>query len=135
MPQNDQHVSTESQRLALEAMSAQLVHKLNAMIREQEERARIFASQHPNSISLPADIYQQMPAPCTPQPAARPAVPPPPAHLNQHAEAPAETAEPILKPQRRSAKKAESPEEGGNFGLMMIIFSILGIIMLLRSCS
>ena len=66
MYQDEPHVSTEPQRLALEAMSAQLVHKLNAMIREQEERVRIFAEQHHATTSLP----QQFTPATTPPPGA-----------------------------------------------------------------
>ena len=53
MDKQNQIVSTEAQRLALETMSAQLVHKLNAMIAEQETRTRDFAEQHHTHIALP----------------------------------------------------------------------------------
>lgn len=43
---SDESVTTEPQRIALERMSAELIHNLNVMIAEQEERARLFAEQH-----------------------------------------------------------------------------------------
>lgn len=47
-------VTTEPQRLALEAMSRELVEKLNAMVAEQERRAHEFAAQQHSLSSLPA---------------------------------------------------------------------------------
>ncbi len=131
MEPDEQHVSTEAQRLALEAMSAQLVHKLNAMIREQEERARAFAEQHHSTLSIP----QQQPDPATEpkKPAPTPAVPPPPQLRTRESNSdfPLPPATPQYQPQQKKA----TPEEGSNIGLAMIIFSMLGIMMLLRACT
>lgn len=52
VPHGDE-VTTEPQRLALEAMSNDLVRKLNAMVAEQEQRAREFAAQQHSLSSLP----------------------------------------------------------------------------------
>lgn len=48
-----EHVTTEPQRLALEAMSQDLVKKLNCMVAEQEARAREFAAHQHSLSSLP----------------------------------------------------------------------------------
>lgn len=48
-----EHVTTEPQRLALEAMSQDLVKKLNCMVAEQETRAREFAAHQHSLSSLP----------------------------------------------------------------------------------
>lgn len=133
MEPNEQHVSTEAQRMALEAMSAQLVHKLNAMIREQEERARAFAEQHHSTLSIPQN--QQLPVvePVrnTPPPAPAPVKPQPvPQHRLDW-----DTPVPAEKPLQSGPRKTTTPEEGSNIGLAMIIFSMLGIMMLLRACT
>lgn len=158
MNQDDsqQHVSTESQRLALEAMSAQLVHKLNAMIREQEERARKFAEQHHSTLPVPQPIQptvstcSQPEAPAAPAPPVSPVpsrakVVPPPLTTRKEpragwkldwqsdfeAEHPKEE-----KPLRIGPRKKTAPQkEESNIGMGMIIFSLVGIIMLLRSCT
>lgn len=137
MDNQNQLVSTDAQRLALEAMSAQLVHKLNAMIAEQEERTRTFAEQHHTHIALP-----QTPEPVAIEPAA-PLPEPPPAprppsprqeySWSHHGEA---MEEPDNKPLRIGPKKQTSkPAEENNIGLGMVIFSLIGIVILLRSCS
>lgn len=48
-----EQVTTEPQRLALEAMSQDLVRKLNSMVAEQEARAREFAAHQHSLSSLP----------------------------------------------------------------------------------
>ena len=144
MDQNPQEVSTESQRLALEAMSANLVHKLNAMISEQEARARDFAEQHHSTLPIPQQTFtaipQAPPQPPTtlqPQPEApltRTYVEPPPLHTarKEPTEALRERLQP--RPAVRKPKKAEESEEG-NIGMGMVIFALVGIIMLFRSCT
>ena len=59
-------VSTEAQRQALDAMSEELVQKLNRMIEEQDARVKAFAVQNPSLSSLPV----------TPDPIVLPQVPP-----------------------------------------------------------
>lgn len=142
MDQNPQEVSTESQRLALEAMSANLVHKLNAMISEQEARAHAFAAQHhstlptPQPLNLPVTQPQPAAAP-TPQPSARKrtaeAIPPPPARTAIW-EPP--SFQPSPKPVRRAKpSKAQQQPEENNIGFGMVAFAVVGIIMLIRSCT
>lgn len=140
MEPNEQHVNTEAQRMTLEAMSAQLVHKLNAMICEQEERARSFAEQHHSTLSIP----QQQSAPVTEplKPAPAPNIPPlskqknlaPRVRTNWDTEK-TPVPEPAIKPRYGESKKEASQDEESNIGLAMIIFSMLGIIMLLRACT
>lgn len=126
MDKQNQIVSTEAQRLALETMSAQLVHKLNAMIAEQEARTRDFAEQHHTHIALP-----QTEEPITIAPPA----PRPPSPRQEYSWNEPES-EPEAKPLRIGPKKQTAkPEEENNIGLGMVIFSIIGIVILLRSCS
>lgn len=150
MNPDEQHVSTESQRLALEAMSAQLVHKLNAMISEQEARARAFAEQHHSTLPIPQQTFTSIPqAPPQPQvtpqpqtapqplpeaPVARTYVEPPP--LPTARKVPTEVLRERLQPRPavRRPKKTEESEEG-NIGMGMVIFALVGIIMLFRSCT
>lgn len=140
MSQDEQQVSTESQRLALEAMSAQLVHKLNAMIREQEERARAFAEQHHSPLPTPPPAVSDHPQPA-PQPWAdsQPApervytTPPP---LTTAGKAPVDTMRERLQPRPAVRKPAnEAQPEESNIGMGMVIFSLIGIMILIRSCT
>lgn len=75
-------VTTEPQRLALEAMSRDLVHKLNAMVAEQEQRAHEFAQQQHSLSSLPTQALPEISAPALPEvtsvPAMQPSEPPVP---------------------------------------------------------
>ncbi len=72
MPSPDEHetVSTEPQRQALDAMSHQLVENLNAMIREQNERAQRFAATQHSVSARPAQppIQDIEPPPPPPPP-------------------------------------------------------------------
>ena len=149
-PESEHHVSTESQRLALDAMSAQLVHKLNAMISEQQERARLFAEQHHSSLPIPQQFTPTVPV-SPPPPAAEPApsiappprhkpVPPPPATrkpaLQQewkldYPQPPA----PVRPPVRSTPKKKTGKDEEGNIGAGTIITIIIVVIILMRACA
>ncbi len=143
MQQGD-HVNTEAQRQALESMSSDLVRKLNIMIMEQEQRAREFAATHHSTLPTPAatvpPVFPEIQtAPETPKPApalAHPAkVPPQPAIRKAPVTAP-EWEQPV--PQRikpRPPPKTEKKEEENNVGMGMVIFALIGIIMLIRSCS
>lgn len=148
-----EEVTTEPQRIALERMSAELVHKLNVMIAEQEERVRIFAEQHHSQSPLP-----QHPAPETlPEPPAytAPQASPQPEHkkplmakfkaiarrnapplvtespLDRQQELPNPRPIPVLTTPR---KPAESKEEG-SIGVGTIVTGIVIILLLLRACS
>lgn len=59
IPHGDE-VTTEPQRLALEAMSRDLVEKLNAMVAEQEQRAQDFAAHQHSLSSLPAQMTPEL---------------------------------------------------------------------------
>ncbi len=59
-PPDNRHVTTEPQRRALEAMSADLVRKLNLMVAEQEARARNFAAHQHSLSSLPIQTQPQV---------------------------------------------------------------------------
>lgn len=59
IPHGDE-VTTEPQRLALEAMSRDLVEKLNTMVAEQEQRARDFAAHQHSLSSLPAQMTPEL---------------------------------------------------------------------------
>lgn len=126
MKQNEQSVSTEAQRQALEAMSQELICKLNIMIQEQEARARAFAAAHHTQILPP-----------TPQesPDSQQAVPTPPAPVLTPRE-----LQPAKAPERRprhrttTSPPAQQSEES-NIGMGIVIFSLIGIFMVIRSCT
>ena len=58
----EEQVTTEPQRRALEAMSADLVRKLNLMVAEQEARARDFAAHQHSLSALPIQPQPQVQA-------------------------------------------------------------------------
>ena len=69
-------VSTEAQRQALDAMSEELVQKLNRMIEEQDARVKEFAVQNPSLSSLPATPDPiALPRQAAPQQPAQPQLP------------------------------------------------------------
>lgn len=138
MNPDEQHVSTEAQRQALEAMSADLVRKLNIMIQEQEQRAREFAATHHSLLPTPGSTFSipQTPAPQQepPMPTYAPVPPlatrhapvssPAPSHQNSHHSTP-----------RKSPQTRKPAQEESNLGMGIIIFALVGIFMLMRSCS
>ena len=139
MNPNPHEASTEPQRLALEAMSASLIHKLNAMISEQEARARAFAEQHHSTLPTPMPLTTPAPQPqpiSAPQPAARTRsaeiVPPPPARKAVWDTPP---LQPSPKPVRRAKTNQPRQQEENNIGMGMVIFALIGIILLIRSCT
>ena len=75
IPHGDE-VTTEPQRRALEAMSHDLVVKLNAMVAEQERRAQEFAAQQHSLSALPSFNLPEIAPPALPQ---QHTVPPAPA--------------------------------------------------------
>ena len=142
MQQGEHRVNTEAQRQALEAMSAELVRKLNIMIQEQEQRAREFAAMHHSTLPTPAApdfTAQNTPAPAQetakPAPVYAPVTPPPPATRRPQHTAP-EWDPPIQHSKPRSTSKTEgSQPEESNIGMGIVIFAMVGIFMLLRSCT
>lgn len=144
----DESVTTEPQRLALERMSAQLIHNLNVMIAEQEERVRIFAEQHHSPSPLP-----QHPAPeklpespsVPPVPEPEPAKPlvakfkaiarrnVPPLVTSSPNEQPQPQPRPI--PVISTPRKTTESKEESSIGVGTIVTFIVIILFLLRACS
>ncbi|MBQ3142953.1 MAG: hypothetical protein IJB89_00370 [Akkermansia sp.] len=144
----DESVTTEPQRLALERMSAQLIHNLNVMIAEQEERVRIFAEQHHSPSPLP-----QHPTPeKLPEPPSVPPVPEPePAKplvakfkaIARRNVPPLVTSSPNEQPQPQprpipvisTPRKTTESKEESSIGVGTIVTFIVIILFLLRACS
>ena len=132
----------EQQRKALEEMSQRLLDKLDAMVAEQEARAKEFAERSHSLSSLPQGIslpelpsvpQQSVPTPAPAVQALPPAQPkqksvtPPPA-------APQQKAASAPPPVHRPVPKAEAPSEGSiSVGTLVLIGA--GVFLLLRSCS
>ena len=141
MQNADQNVSTEAQRQALEEMSNELVRKLNLMIQEQEQRAREFAATHHSTLPTPAAPVLNIPAPepvaKAPAPATvyAPAQPPPPVSRREQHPSPKREQPTRCSAPSPGAKKTKPQEEEGNIGMGIVIFSLVGIIMLIRSCT
>lgn len=149
------HVSTEAQRQALENMSNELIRKLNLMIQQQEQRVQEFARTHHSQLSTPAvpslpqiQHLTPEPAPLPPTPAPAPA--PTPARATNRTVTPPPPATRKIQPTiegwkiptpasatkvRNPVRKAEKAPEENNIGAGIVIFSIIGIIMLMRSCT
>jgi hypothetical protein len=141
MQNADQNVSTEAQRQALEEMSNELVRKLNLMIQEQEQRAREFAATHHSTLPTPAAPVLNIPAPepvaKAPAPATvyAPASPPPPVTRREQQPSPKREQPTRCSAPSPGAKKTKPQEEEGNIGMGIVIFSLVGIIMVIRSCT
>ena len=141
MQNADQNVSTEAQRQALEEMSNELVRRLNLMIQEQEQRAREFAATHHSTLPTPAAPVLNIPAPepvaKAPAPATvyAPAPPPPPVTRREQHPSPKREQPTRCSAPSPGAKKTKPQEEEGNIGMGIVIFSLVGIIMLIRSCT
>lgn len=138
----EQEVSTEAQRQALDAMSGELVDKLNHMIEEQNARVQAFATQYPQQAAALQERLQQQEAdaPTTPAPlppAAPPATCPshvsPPPHKQTRATAP-EPAPAAPQP-RRAPQPKQEPEKEGSIGCGKLVFIIAVIVILLRCCN
>ncbi len=144
----DESVTTEPQRLALERMSAQLIHNLNVMIAEQEERVRIFAEQHHSPSPLPqhpAPEKQPEPPSVAPVPEPEPAKPlvakfkaiarrnVPPLVTSSPSEQPQPQPRPI--PVISTPRKTTESKEESSIGVGTIVTFIVIILFLLRACS
>ncbi len=141
------HVSTESQRQALDEMSRQLVEKLNDMVREQHERARRFAAtQHslsplPELTPLPQETplahpTSAIPESAPPQKKQRPLPPRPTARKEPEKFDIGALRDTILP--RNSGGKQDDPsakKEEAGCGSGTIITLIIIIIIIIRSCS
>lgn len=144
----DESVTTEPQRLALERMSAQLIHNLNVMIAEQEERVRIFAEQHHSPSPLPQHpTPEKLPEPpsVAPIPEPEPAKPlvakfkaiarrnVPPLVTSSPNEQPQPQPRPI--PVISTPRKTTESKEESSIGVGTIVTFIVIILFLLRACS
>lgn len=103
-------VTTEPQKQALEAMSNELVQKLNAMVAEQERRAHAFAAQQHSLSSLPTYSLPEVTAPQLPEAP----LPPEPQPTSYRPEAPAPqpqqpTYQAPLPPSAAFRRKVEAP--------------------------
>lgn len=152
-----QEVSTEPQRIALELMSAELVHKLNLMIAEQEERVRIFAEQHHSQSPFPeqghATLLPEHPVTATPdEPQAEEPLPTPKKPLVAKFKSIARRTLPTVpaadeassSPTIQNTKKfptIQAPrhtteeKEESKIGVGTIIGAVVIILFLLRACS
>ena len=144
----DESVTTEPQRLALERMSAALIHNLNVMIAEQEERVRIFAEQHHSPSPLPQHpAPEKLPEPpsVAPVPEPEPAKPlvakfkaiarrnVPPLVTSSPNEQPQPQPRPI--PVISTPRKTTESKEESSIGVGTIVTFIVIILFLLRACS
>ena len=150
-------VSTEAQRQALDAMSEELVQKLNRMIEEQDARVKEFAVQNPSLSSLPATpdpiALPRQAAPKQPAQPQLPSVPKPTAvtptveekldeydrqWAREKREQPAQP-QPVpafTRPKpKRQRQISPNPEEkqGPNIGSW--IFFIVVVLIILRACT
>ena len=151
-------VSTEAQRQALDAMSEELVQKLNRMIEEQDARVKEFAVQNPSLSSLPATpdpiALPRQAAPQQPAQPQLPSVPKPSSAVTptveekldeydrqwarekreQPAQPPPVPAVTRPKP-KRQRQISPNPEEkqGPNIGSW--IFFIVVVLIILRACT
>lgn len=139
---NEQEVSTEAQRQALDAMSGELLDKLNRMIEEQNARVQDFATQYPQAAAPapePVTYHAPQPEPPTEQPAEQPrpthSVTPPPA-----AKPRAATPPPVRPQQHTPTAKAgpaapakDKDENSIGCGKLVVIIAI--IVILLRCCN
>ena len=159
--QEHEEVSTEAQRQALDAMSRQLVENLNAMIREQNERAERFAATQHSVSALPGQAGLPEIKPLDlPDPAPLPTMPPPPAQatpkprhqaqspspaqakaqakkLPPRPTQPLDNGEPQTLPQRPRIKMptGKGQQEQQGCGATSVIVAIVIVLMLLRACG
>ncbi len=147
MPEPEDHhlpdVSTEPQRQALDEMSQSLVDSLNDMVREQQERAELFA-QTRHSLSPQPEPPETPPPATPPRPGAsqkrrKAATPPPlvtarPTPENMDASALSTSAPRLSRTPGRKAEAGEKNEETG-CGSGPLITLIIIIVIIVRSCT
>ncbi len=143
-------VSTEPQRQALDEMSRQLVERLNEMVQEQNERARLFAATQHSLSPLPKLPQAEQPSPPEPEPVTqttrRPDIPPPPA-LPREARpkepqsfAPTPKPQPQgladwLKPESAATQEAQKTGDEVGCGSVSTIITIILLVLIIRSCT
>ena len=154
-------VSTEAQRQALDAMSEELVQKLNRMIEEQDARVREFAVQNPSLSALPATpgpiTLPHQDQPHKPAQPKMPGVPKPAAVTTEQAldeldcqwaqekcvqtqgrghqplQAPPVPAASRPKPKRRQIAPNQEEKQSPNIGSW--IFLVVVVLIILRACT
>lgn len=144
-------VSTEAQRQALDAMSEELVQKLNRMIEEQDARVKAFAVQNPSLSSLPVTpdpiVLPQVP----PQQQKQPSVPKPAAPTTEQVldeydrqwakekrEQPLQTppVPPLSRPKpKRQRQVAPNQDEKQSSNIGSWVFFIVIVLIILRACT
>ncbi len=142
-PHSPDEVSNDAQRKALDAMSADLLRKLEIMVAEQEQRAQAFSVLQHSTSHLP-----QVPTPAEPEPTPRaesqaaPVLPEPPRHKPRRnsspapkpAEAPKPTPEP-RQPKPVTPHKSPNPGKINEISGKTIFIVMVVIFCLLRACS
>lgn len=143
-------VSTEAQRQALDAMSEELVQKLNRMIEEQDARVKAFAVQNPSLSSLPV-TPDPIVLPQQPQKPSVPNVPKPAALTTEQVldeydrqwakekrEQPLQTP-PVPAPSRPKPKRqrqvAPNQDEKQSPNIGSWVFFIVIVLIILRACT
>ncbi len=133
----DERVTTEPQRKALDAMSDDLVRKLNAMVAEQEARARDFAAHQHSLSSLPQLPQIQ----ALEQPAHTPAPPTitngPAPDLTRH-QTPKTSSPPPYTPEWEPlppTTPAQNETKETGIGAGTIVFIIFVLLIILRNCG
>ena len=141
----DERVSTEPQRKALDAMSEDLVRKLHAMVAEQEARARDFAA-HQHSLSSLPQLQQTFQQAAIPPVSQLPPQSPPASTITNGPRLPKN------RPQRNKAQQPYSPapewdsevtppttptqpQKESGIGAGTIITCIIIFLIIMRSCS
>ena len=153
IPENPE-VSTEAQRQALDAMSEELVQKLNRMIEEQDARVKAFAVQNPSLSSLPVTpdpiVLPQVPPQAPPQ-QQKPSVPKPAALTTEQVldeydrrwaqekrEQPLQDppVPPLSRPKpKRQRQVAPNQDEKQSPNIGSWVFFIVIVLIILRACT
>lgn len=141
-PENQPSVSTEAQRQALDAMSEDLVRKLDTMVKEQEQRVRTFIRTQHSSSALPGvtpnlpptahptqqNLHHRQTAPA----AIHRNLPPPPATTYHR---PEYNAAPLPTPQEDEVPDTPPQQEEGSIGVGTILTFVIAVVLLMRACS
>lgn len=144
-----EQVTTEPQRIALEAMSRDLVQKLNVMVAEQEARAREFAAQQHSLSATPAQPTPQVtrrPQQVTPTPhhrqhtpVVRPVVPQTPVYTPEPEPElpppPPQYFPPIPNTPKPTIIRKKKKEEEGVGATAVIVFIVVLVLILTKGCS
>lgn len=131
-----QIVSTDMQRRALEEMSQHLLNELNAMVEQQERRAREFAARTHSLSSLPQEIPSVVTSAATAVVDGvlkRRVSSPPPLVMEQAS--PVEETYTFSRRLQTASSEEKTPKEQSKFGFWPMIFVWILIILAIRACS